>query len=377
VAGIYIHIPFCRQACHYCDFHFSTNLTNKANLVRAIGLELEMQRDFCGDELIETIYFGGGSPSLLSFSELESILGKVYNNYNTISTPEITLEGNPDDLSFEYLSTIANLGVNRLSIGIQSFSEKNLKYLNRIHNSTQSILCLENAFKAGFSNYSVDLIYGIPSEDHKIWEEDLRQAMIFKPKHISAYCLTIEEKTAFGNWLKKGRMKPIDEEYSSQQYEMLIDLLKDNGYEHYEISNFSLPGFESKHNSSYWKQKKYLGVGPGAHSYNGIVRRYNIENNNKYILAIEKGFLPFEEEILSQENKINEYLLTTIRTQWGCDLKYLRDSYNYNLLQEKSDYLKMFFSQQLVYQDNDILYLTRKGKLLADQITENLMTEST
>jgi oxygen-independent coproporphyrinogen III oxidase len=377
VAGIYIHIPFCRQACHYCDFHFSTNLTNKANLVSALCIELEKQQSFLNDEEIQTIYFGGGSPSLLSYSELESILSKVYNTYNIISSPEITLEGNPDDLTFEYLATIARMGINRLSIGIQSFNDSNLKFLNRVHNSSQSTACLENASKAGFSNYSLDLIYGIPSSTHKVWEEDIIKTLDFHPKHISAYCLTIEEKTAFGNWLKKGKLRPIDEEYAAAQYEIMIQVLGNRGYEHYEISNFSLPGYNSKHNSSYWKRGKYLGVGPGAHSYNGEVRRYNVENNAKYIHSLNQGVLPFEEEVLSLQDKINEYLLTTIRTSWGCDLRYILREFNYDLRKEKTAQIEMLINQKVIFVNDEILFLSEKGKLLADEITENLMVEYT
>jgi oxygen-independent coproporphyrinogen III oxidase len=375
VAGIYIHIPFCRQACHYCDFHFSTNLTNKENLIDAIQSEIYLAKEFLKGELIETIYFGGGSPSLLSKKELELILNSISANFKISPNSEITFEGNPDDLNLSYLKEIRELGINRLSIGIQSFVEENLKFLNRVHNASQSKECLENVEKAGFSNFSIDLIYGIPSPNHINWQSDVVEALTFKPKHISAYCLTIEEKTAFGNWLRKGKMKAIDNDFAAEQYEILIESLAQNGYEQYEISNFAIPGFYSKHNSSYWKQKKYLGLGPGAHSFDGDLRRFNIENNTKYISSLAKGIIPFQEERLTAEDKINEFILTTLRTKWGTDLGYLSDHLNFTVLSEKKDQIELLLSKELIRIEGKTLMLSEKGKLLADEITEQLMVD--
>jgi oxygen-independent coproporphyrinogen III oxidase len=375
VAGIYIHIPFCRQACHYCDFHFSTNLTNKENLVSAICSEIALSKDFLEGEPIETIYFGGGSPSLLSSQELDSILSAISANYTILSGSEITFEGNPDDLNLGYLKEIASLGINRLSIGIQSFDEQNLKFLNRVHNALQSKICLEDVEKAGFSNFSIDLIYGIPAANHKKWLLDITEALNFKPKHISAYCLTIEEKTAFGNWLKKGKISPIDNDFAAEQYEILVDRLRLNGYEQYEISNFAIPAYYSKHNSSYWRQKKYLGLGPGAHSFNGEKRRFNIENNNKYVVSINKGIIPFVEENLTQEDKINEFILTTLRTKWGTNLRYLNSTLGIDILGKKKEQIEKLSFKELIRIENNSLFLTEKGKLLADEITEQLMVD--
>jgi len=375
LAGIYIHIPYCRQACHYCDFHFSTNISKKSKLVDSICKELVLQRDYLSQESVETIYFGGGSPSLLTTSELTAILTTVRQNFSIISNAEITLEGNPDDLTFSYLKSIYDLGINRLSIGVQSFNEQSLRFLNRVHNARQSAECLENAVKAGFDNFNIDLIYGIQSNDHSSWKNDLEMAMAIRPRHISAYCLTIEEKTAFGNWLKKGKMQPVNEEFAAEQFEMLVEKLEHNNYEHYEISNFALPSAYSKHNSSYWKGKNYLGVGPGAHSFNGSSRRFNIENNEKYINFLNENRVLFEEEVLTLENKINEYILTTLRTVWGCDNEHLMKNFNFDLIKDKSFVLEDLLKGEYLMQKNQTLFLTKRGKLMADKITEQLWVE--
>lgn len=344
-------------------------------MVDSICCELVLNKDYLREEEIETIYFGGGSPSLLSETEVGLILTTIRNNFSVISNPEITFEGNPDDLSFFYLKAIFDLGINRLSIGIQSFTGETLKYLNRVHTADQSFACLENAKKVGFDNFSIDLIYGIPKDNHTFWEKDLKEAIAINPKHISAYCLTIEEKTAFGNWLKKGKLKPLDDDFASEQFDMLVENLEKNGYEHYEISNFALPGFYSKHNSNYWKQKKYLGVGPGAHSYNGTSRRFNIENNGKYIDLISQKKSSFEEEVLTLENKINEYILTSIRTAWGCDNEYLKRNFNYDLFYNNHSVLESLIKQEFLIERSSTLFLTKKGKLMADKITEQLWVE--
>jgi oxygen-independent coproporphyrinogen III oxidase len=372
MAGLYIHIPFCKQACHYCDFHFSTNQDNRSPLCQAIAKELALQVSYLGGEQIETIYFGGGTPSLLSQGELADIFSAIYSNYSVAEEVEVTLEANPDDLTKEKLLILKKAGINRLSIGIQSFDDEVLKFFNRAHTSKESADCIALAREAGFANISLDLIYAVPSQDLAAWKKNIEYALALQPEHISAYSLTIEEKTTFGKWEKQGKLKAIDEGESAADFELLMDMLCANGYEHYEISNFCKPNFYSKHNSSYWKQKKYLGVGPSAHSYDGDSRQFNINNNSLYERAIREGQLSFERELLSRENKINEYIFTTLRTQWGCDLSYLETNFGYRLADAPK--LKSFSDQQLLIVNGSIMQLTRQGKLLADHISTELFT---
>jgi oxygen-independent coproporphyrinogen III oxidase len=370
MAGLYIHIPFCKQACHYCDFHFSTNQANRSQLCEAIIKELTMQVSYLGGEKVETIYFGGGTPSLLSQGELENIFSSVYSNYPIAERVEVTLEANPDDLTKEKLLVLQNVGINRLSIGIQSFDDSVLKFFNRAHSAKESIECVSLAREVGFNNISLDLIYAVPGQDVAAWEKNIERALVFQPEHISAYSLTIEEKTAFGKWAKQGKFKTTDENESAMDFELLMDKLTVNGYEHYEISNFCKPNLYSKHNSSYWKQKKYLGVGPSAHSYDGESRQFNISNNSLYIKSLQEGRLSFERELLSRENKINEYIFTTLRTEWGCDLSYLEGDFGYRLAGASA--FKSLVNQQMLTLNGSIAKLTRKGKLLADHISTEL-----
>jgi oxygen-independent coproporphyrinogen III oxidase len=373
MAGLYIHIPFCKQACHYCDFHFSTNQESREQLCGAIAKELNLQTSYLGGEKLETIYFGGGTPSLLSSSELEIIFSSIYKNYSVATDAEITLEANPDDLTKRKLTELKQSGVNRLSIGIQSFQDDVLKFFNRAHDSKESIECIAHAREAGFANLSLDLIYAVPGQDLNQWKKNIEQAMALKPEHISAYSLTIEDKTAFGQWQKKGKIKAVNENESAADLEVLMDMLSQHEYEHYEISNFCKPGFYSKHNSSYWKQRKYLGVGPSAHSYNVESRQFNISNNHLYLKAMAKDDVPFEREFLTREDKINEYIFTTLRTQWGCDLSYLETELGYH--QDKR-LLQQLVDQQLLVLQGSVAQLTRKGKLLADQIATDLFVSS-
>ncbi|WPP53150.1 radical SAM family heme chaperone HemW [Catalinimonas niigatensis] len=371
MAGIYIHIPFCKQACHYCDFHFSTNTERKAEMVEAIILELSIQKNYLEGK-INTIYFGGGTPSLLSAEELSKLLDTIFKNFSVSENAEITLEANPDDLNAKKLQMLKSSGINRLSIGIQSFHEPHLKFLNRAHTASEASSCVQQAQDAGFDNISIDLIYAIPSEDHMIWEKDLEQAVSLHPQHISSYCLTIEDKTVFGNWLKKGRLKEIGENYSAEQFEMLLQTLQTYGYQQYEISNFCLPDYHSRHNSNYWCRDQYLGVGPGAHSYDGHHRQYNISNNSLYLKSMEKKQIPFEKEVLSPQDQINEYIMTGLRTQWGCDLQKIAQEYHYDLWKENKIYLEGLLRDQKVILQDQHLILTNKGKLLADRIASDL-----
>lgn len=372
MAGIYIHIPFCKQACHYCDFHFSTNLQSKEEMLLAISKEVILQKKYLAGEIIETIYFGGGTPSLLSSEELSQLLQTVYAHFEVAPFPEITLEANPDDLSFEKLSSFSEANINRLSIGIQSFDDNHLTYLNRAHNSQEALSCIEDARKVGIDNISIDLIYAIPSDNHDLWRKDLAQAIALKPTHISSYCLTIESSTAFGNWLKRGKIKSINDEYAAQQFEILLSTLKENGFEQYEVSNFCLPNQYSKHNSNYWRQEKYLGVGPSAHSYNGINRQFNISSNKKYVDAINQKIVPFTLDQLNHKDHINEYLLTTLRTKWGASLHKIEHTYQHDLLGVNEAYINDLLKRGLAKIENSALILTDQGKLFADKIASDL-----
>jgi len=373
LAGIYIHIPFCRQACHYCDFHFSTNLTRMPEMVKAICKELDLQKDYLQGDVVDSIYFGGGTPSLLGQADVEKFLSVVYHLFPVKDGAEITLEANPDDLSAQKLAELKTAGINRLSIGIQSFADQHLQWMNRLHTAEESFMCIQNARKAGFDNISIDLIYAVPATAHKTWEKDLATAVDLKPEHISAYCLTIEESTAFGNWVKKGKMQDIDEEYAAQQFEILMETLTAAGYQQYEISNFCLPGYHSRHNSNYWKKGKYLGIGPSAHSYDGESRQFNVTNNTKYLNALAENRLQHIYEMLEPHDQVNEYIMTSLRTQWGCDLNKLKTDFEFDLLSANEKYI----NDELLQQKRAIiaeghLMLTNAGKLLADKIASDL-----
>lgn len=372
MAGIYIHIPFCKQACHYCDFHFSTNQQLKAALVEAISKEISFQQHYLKGEEIKTIYFGGGTPSLLTHDELVTVLRTINDTQSIASHVEITLEANPDDLTPAKLDDLLAAGINRLSIGIQSFHPALLTSLNRAHNAADAQASVRAAYAAGFKNISIDLMYAIPHESDSMWMEDIQHAISLRPQHISCYSLTIEDKTVFGKWSASGKLLPVTDETAARHLEILMDELEKTGYEHYEISNFAKPGFHSQHNSNYWKQEHYLGVGPSAHSYDGVSRQFNISNNHLYLQAIRENKLNFEKETLSRENKINEYILTTLRTSWGTDLNKLKQFYQYNLPEHHANYLNILIDKKLITLNAGILKLTQKGKLLADKISSDL-----
>jgi oxygen-independent coproporphyrinogen III oxidase len=372
MAGLYLHIPFCKQACYYCDFHFSTNQSQKSELVGQIAHELYLQRDYLKGEPIETIYFGGGTPSLLTAKELDTLFTTIHKYYPVPGNPEITLEANPDDLTKEKLNEIRSVGINRLSVGIQSFDESILRFLNRAHTAQEALLCLDAAQEAGISNLSIDLIYSIPGQDDELLRKNLATAINLKPSHISAYSLTLEEKTVFGRWVSHGKLSAMEENHSASQFELVMDTLTQNGYHHYEISNFCLPGYESKHNTSYWQQKKYLGAGPSAHSFDGDSRQFNISNNPLYSKALREDRIPFEREVLTHENKINEYLFTSLRTDRGCSLSYLSSQFKYDLIKKNEPYLDQLVKEKLIEISHDRLILTRTGKLVADRIASDL-----
>jgi oxygen-independent coproporphyrinogen-3 oxidase len=375
MAGLYIHIPFCKQACHYCDFHFSTQLSNKGSLIKALIKEIEIQKYYLKGEVIKTIYFGGGTPSILSQDEINSILNSIQTNFAIDANAEITLEANPDDLSKGSLLNYKAAGINRLSIGIQSFDDRVLRFLNRAHNCSKATESVELAREVGFSNISIDLIYSIPGQSLEDWLRNIRYALSLSPEHISAYSLTIEEKTVFGNWAKKGKLIAMAEDPSATQFEVLMETLADNGFEQYEISNFCKPGFVSKHNSSYWNQENYLGVGPSAHSFNGSLRQFNVRNNSFYVKSIEKGEIPAEVEILTRENKINETILICIRTSQGLELQQLKTQYGYDIPVLFKMKIAQMVAQELITVVNNRLMLTKKGKLVADKVAYDLFIE--
>lgn len=379
--GIYIHIPFCKQACHYCDFHFSTSLKNKGAFLSALKKEIFLQRDYFSPPSspekkparpLSTVYFGGGTPSLLSQKEILEIFDEL-NRYFTIDEEaEVTLEANPDDLTKEKIAEIKNTPVNRLSIGIQSFSDTDLKLLNRAHNSGEAIESVRYAQEAGFENITIDLIYGIPTLSNEQWKKNLETAFSLNVPHISAYCLTVEPKTALADFIKKGRVKSMDEEKALRQFEMLVNEMEKNNFIHYEISNFCKEGFYSKHNSSYWKNEHYLGLGPSAHSYNGNMRQWNTANNNLYIKALEKNDLSYEQEALTEKDKYNEYVLTSLRTAWGCDLELVKNKFGETVTGHLLKNAQPYILQNYLAENDAVLTLTKNGKFIADKITRDL-----
>lgn len=372
MAGIYIHIPFCKQACYYCDFHFSTNSSDQDKMTEAICRELELRSNYLGGEKIETIYFGGGTPSILSSSNLTRVMEYIHRFYATDEVAEITCEANPDDLTNERLILLKQLGFNRLSIGIQTFNDEILKYLNRAHDSKLALSAYSHARDVGFQNISVDLIYALPGQSEADWIKNINICIDLQPEHISAYSLTIEEKTVFGRWVKSGKLIGPSDATAAHHLEILMDLLPASGYKHYEVSNFAKPGYYSRHNTSYWKQHKYLGIGPSAHSFDGVSRQYNVSNNHVYMKAISQGTIPADTEILSKNDQINEYIMTSLRTEWGCDRTVLINRYGYDLLANYADFIASLIDRQMAFWKGDAIVLNRKGILHADKIASDL-----
>lgn len=373
MAGLYLHIPFCKQACHYCNFHFSTSLKMKDEMVAAICRELALQKDYLEGEPLETIYFGGGTPSLLSQRDLDFIFGEIFRHYPISAQPlEVTLEANPDDLTALKINELRQTPVNRLSIGVQSFSEEDLRFMNRAHNASEALSCIQNAQQAGFENLSIDLIYGSPTTSHEQWAANLETVFNLKIPHLSCYCLTVEPKTALAHKIKKGEAKPVEDEYGARQFEFLMEKTAAAGYEHYEISNLALPGHYSRHNTSYWQGKKYLGVGPSAHSFNGISRQWNVANNAQYIRSLETGELSFEMETLTPVHRYNEYVMTGLRTEWGCNLLKIKEL---GFEVEFAEGARQFLEDGTMERNGDIFRLTPAGRFLADGIAAELFAE--
>jgi oxygen-independent coproporphyrinogen-3 oxidase len=373
LAGIYLHIPFCKQACTYCNFHFTTSLRYKKELVDAIIKEIDLQKDFLQSESITTIYFGGGTPSLLSIGEGAALLDKIRQVYVVEQGAEITLEANPDDFTNKKLVAWKSMGINRLSIGIQSFFEEDLAWMNRAHTAKEAIDNLQLA-KNEFDNISIDLIYGSPLLTDEQWEKNVATALSYQVQHLSCYALTVEEKTPLHKQILSQKKQDIDADKQARQFLLLMKWLRQAGYEHYEVSNFAKPGYRSRHNSSYWQGKKYLGLGPSAHSYDGIVRKWNVANNTKYINAIEKGIVESETEVLTETQKLNEYIMISLRTMEGIDLEKIRTIWGEDKIRAMEKKLSISKTSNLLHQKDSMIQLTDEGMLMADGIASDLFT---
>jgi oxygen-independent coproporphyrinogen-3 oxidase len=371
MAGIYIHIPFCKQACNYCNFHFSVNNSLLPRMVEAIVFEANLQKHYLKDS-VETIYFGGGTPSLLSNTQLTAILHGINAAFPISTNAEITLEANPDDITQEKLGFWKWAGINRLSIGVQSFFEEDLVWMNRAHNAQQAIHCIELAQKEGFNNISIDLIYGGPSLSDENWEKNLSTCFDLGIPHLSAYALTVEPKTALAKQIKAKTLMNIDLEKQATHFNMLVNLTAKAGLDHYEISNFAVPGNKSKHNTSYWSGKHYLGLGPAAHSFNGTSRQWNIANNNLYLASIQQNTIPFEIEQLTAIQQLNEYIMTALRTSEGIDLEKIKDIGGEIALKKLITDAEKYLRSLSIEQNKNHLTLTREGKFFADGIAADL-----
>lgn len=370
--GIYIHIPFCKKVCYYCDFHFTVSFLQKDLIVDAIIKEIMLRKDYLDTKNLDTIYFGGGTPSVLSKSEIAKILDTVRNLFTVSSNTEITLEANPDDLKREYLQDLLDLGFNRLSIGTQSFHDEDLKWMNRRHNGSEAERSIKLSQDVGFHNLNIDLIYGLPQLTPERWAENLQKFFSLNVPHLSAYHLTIEPKTVFGYYKRKGRLTEIDEEQSLIHYHALINVMRENNYLHYEISNFCKEGFYSKHNTSYWKYGKYLGIGPSAHSFNGCTRQWNTRINSDYIKALDNGASFFEEEQLSEKERFNDYILTGLRTQWGVDEEIIKSKFGESFVAHMEKELQRFIDTKHAYKADSKIYLSEEGMFISDKIISEL-----
>ncbi|WP_298767151.1 radical SAM family heme chaperone HemW [uncultured Polaribacter sp.] len=371
MGALYIHIPFCKQACFYCDFHFSTSLKKKEDMIASLMKEIALRKNELENTIVETIYFGGGTPSVLTTAEIQFLINAVYSNFEVVKNPEITLEANPDDLSEEKIIALSKSPINRLSIGIQSFFEKDLKLMNRAHNANEAKKCLEIATQY-FTNISLDLIYGIPDCTNLEWRKNIQTALDFGIAHISSYALTVEPKTALESLIAKGKIKNVNEEKAQEQFYILLEELEKANFIHYELSNFGKAGFFSKNNSSYWLGKPYLGIGPSAHSFNGKQRSWNVRNNAIYIKEIAQNKLPLEVENLSETDRYNEYVMTGLRTIWGVSLEKISVDFGEKYIHYLKKITKKYINQELLFIENNILKTTVKGKFLADGIAADL-----
>lgn len=372
MAGIYLHIPFCKQACNYCDFHFSTSMKMKVDFVKAIIQEIELRKDVFANKFISSIYFGGGTPSLLSKEELDMIFEKLYKSFKINADAEITLEANPDDLNFDKILQLKATPINRLSIGVQSFRDEDLKYMNRAHTAIEALNSIKMAQDSGFQNITIDLIYGTPGMSNEDWKYNLRKSFALNLPHISSYALTVEEKTPLYYQILKKNIDPVDEQQSADQFKILIDEMLRYGYEQYEISNFCKDNLYSKHNTSYWKKDHYLGLGPSAHSYFGNSRLWNLSNNVKYIKALSASQLPLVQENLNTQDMYNEYVMTSLRTKWGCSLIEIEKDYSRSYLNYFKVQIEGHEMNGYIIENKGVYTLSEKGKLIADRITSDL-----
>ena len=370
MSGIYLHIPFCKQACHYCNFHFSTNLKRKEELIKSLCTELIIRKRELNQPL-QTIYFGGGTPSLLSEQELKQIFNTIHKHYIVVEDAEITLEANPDDLSSNLIVQLHDSQINRLSIGVQSFFAEDLLLMNRAHSAKEALECIQLA-KKYFKNISIDLIYGIPGLTIDRWKENLEITLSLDIPHISCYALTVEPKTALKKFIEQGKVAPVNDEETRSHYELMIDTLENAGYINYEFSNFGKPGYFSQNNTGYWKGKPYLGIGPSAHSFDGNKRSWNISNNIKYIKSINEGNIPLEFEVLSVTDKYNEYIMTGLRTMWGVSLVKVENDFGKRYRDYLLEQVEKHVENQLLYIEDDTLKITKKGKFLGDGIASDL-----
>ena len=372
MASIYIHIPYCKQACTYCDFHFRIAQNDKEEMLKSIKKEIKLRQSYLIGNSISSIYFGGGTPSILNKEEIKSVINTIYNNFRIDPDAEITLECNPDDLDKKKLLELKKIGINRLSIGIQSFDDSNLKFMNRSHNAKEALSCIQYAKEAGFDNITIDLIYGLPNQSNENWKKNLAKMLSLDIQHFSAYSLTVEPKTKLKHLIDKNLVTPLDDKITVKHFKTLVEIADENNFIHYEISNFGKEGFFSNHNSAYWKNKHYLGVGPSAHSFNGSSRQWNVASNKQYIEKVNENDSYFEMEQLSNTQQYNEYIFTALRTIWGVELDYINNQFGQEALNYFKKQVINWENKGKIKQQNNNFTLTEKGKIFADTIAADL-----
>lgn len=370
---IYLHIPFCKQKCSYCNFHFSTSFSLKNEMLSAIKKEIELRHNELENKTLKSLYFGGGTPSVLSGDEIKSLIDEIQKYFSFDENIEITLESNPDDLNKNFLKELSQTEINRLSIGTQSFYDEDLKLMNRAHNASEAESSIKRAQDYGLVNISIDLIYGSPTSNFEIWKDNLNKTIELQVPHVSSYALTVEPKTALEKWIENGKIRSPEETEQNQEFYYMKDFLKDNGFDHYEISNFGKPGFHSKHNSAYWKSEPYLGIGPSAHSYNGSFERsWNIANNPIYIKNLNQNILPIEKEILTEKDRFNEMIMIGLRTIWGVDLNRINQNFSSEVIDYLNQEIKSKIESGILEIENNYLKIPEKHWFLADGIASDL-----
>lgn len=372
MASIYIHIPYCKQQCTYCNFHFRIVQNDKEEMLKSIKKEIKLRQSYLNGASISSIYFGGGTPSILNKEEIISLIETIYNNFRIDPDAEITLECNPDDLNTKKLLELKEIGINRLSIGIQSFDDADLKFMNRSHNAKEALNCIQFAKESGFDNITIDLIYGLPNQSNENWKKNLARMLSLDIQHFSAYSLTVEPKTKLKHLIDKKLVTPLDDKITVEHFNTLVEIANENNFVHYEISNFGKEGFFSNHNSAYWKNKYYLGVGPSAHSFNGISRQWNVASNKHYIKKVNENDSYFEVEQLSNTQQYNEYIFTALRTIWGVELDYISNLFGHEALNYFKKQIINWENNGKIKQEKNTYTLTKKGKLYADAIASDL-----